>query len=327
MKGRINSEIVEGVLVMLRRLIAPLFIAAVLALSACGRAGNSGQALDGRIQVVASTSIIGDIVGQIGGDNVSVTSLVPIGGDTHTFSPTPQDVARVTSARVVFVNGAGYEEFLATLLQSAGGSAEVVELSKGITLRELAEGESHEEGEAHEEGGLDPHVWTDPANVKYWTQTIAETLGRVDAEHAELYAENAARFNTELDELDAWIGAQFAEVPAEQRLLVTDHAVFGYMADRYGLEQIGTILPGYSSAAQPSAQELAALQDEIAEHGVKAIFVGDVVNENLAGQIADDTGVRLVTVLTESLTPTDGPAPTYIEYMRHNVTTMAEALR
>jgi manganese/iron transport system substrate-binding protein len=318
---------------MLRRLIAPLLVIAALALAACGQAGTTPGADEGRLQVVASTSIIGDIVGQVGGDHVAVSTLVPIGGDAHTFSPTPQDVARVTEARVVFVNGAGYEEFLAALLQSAGGAGEVVELSEDITLRELAEGEAHEEeeahaaGEQHGEGGFDPHVWTDPSNVKYWTETIAATLGRLDPANDASYAANAARLYTQLDELDAWIGAQFAQVPPENRLLVTDHAVFGYMADRYGLQQIGTLLPGYSSSAQPSAQELAALQDEIAEHGVKAIFVGDVVNETLARQIADDTGVRLVTVLTESLTPPGGVAPTYLDYMRHNVTTMAEALR
>ncbi len=313
---------------MLRRLIAPLLVSAALVLGACGQAGTPGSAGDDkRLQVVASTSIIGDIVRQIGGDSVAVSTLVPVGGDTHTFSPAPQDVARVTEARVIFVNGAGYEEFLVDLLRSAGGSGEVVELSKGITLRELAEGEGHAEEEGHAEGNLDPHVWTDPSNVKYWTKTIAETLGRIDTANEARYAENAARYNAQLDELDAWIGAQFARVPPENRLLVTDHAVFGYMADRYGLKQIGTLLPGYSSAARPSAQELAALQDEIARHGVKAIFVGDVANENLARQIAEDTGVRLVPVLTESLTPPDGVAPTYLDYMRHNVTTMAEALR
>jgi zinc/manganese transport system substrate-binding protein/manganese/iron transport system substrate-binding protein len=326
---------------MLRRLIAPLLASVALALGACGQAGTAPGADDGRVRVVASTSIIGDIVGQIGGEHVAVSTLVPVGGDAHTFSPTPQDVARVAEAQVVFVNGAGYEAFLADLLRSAGGAGEVVELSEGITLRELAEAEghaheeaeghaeeeAHEAGDEHAEGELDPHVWTDPSNVKYWTQTIAETLSRLDAANEASYAENAARLNTQLDELDAWIGAQFAQVPPENRLLVTDHAVFGYMADRYGLDQIGTLLPGYSSAAQPSAQELAALQDEIAEHGVRAIFVGDVVNETLGRQIADDTGVRLVTVLTESLTPPDGVAPTYLDYMRHNVSIMAEALR
>jgi zinc/manganese transport system substrate-binding protein/manganese/iron transport system substrate-binding protein len=163
--------------------------------------------------------------------------------------------------------------------------------------------------------------------VKSWTQAIADTLGRLDQANAGFYKANAERYNKELDELDAWIGEQFAQVPEERRLLVTDHGVFGYMADRYGLTQVGALLPGYSSAAQPSAQELAALQDEIRELGVPAIFVGDVVNEGLAQQIAQDTGTNLVTVLTESLTPAGGEGDTYLKYMRYNVSAMVEALR
>ena len=318
----------------IRRLMAALIVSTAAALVGCGQAGSATGG-DDRLKVVASTSIIGDVVQQVGGDKVAVSTLVPLGGDTHSFSPAPQDVARVTEAQLLFVSGVGYEEFLQTMLQSAGGSAELVELSKGITLRELGEGEGEEahaegEGEAHVEDeahSLDPHTWTDPTNVKYWTQAIAESLGRRDAANASYYAANAAQYNTKLDELDTWMGAQFAQVPEGRRLLVTDHAVFGYMADRYGLEQVGTLLPGYSSAAQPSAQELAQLQDMIKTLGVQAIFVGDVVNDNLARQLADDTGTTLVTVLTESLTLPGGVGPTYLDYMRHNVTTMVAALR
>lgn len=323
---------------MLRRHLAPLAVALALALSACGQPAAQAPAGaptggDAPISVVVSTSIIGDVVSQVGGERVAVTTLVPVGGDAHSFAPSPQDIARVAEARLVFVNGAGYEEFLADLLASAGGRAEVVELSAGITLRELAGGEAHSEEEAHAgddehaAGALDPHTWTDPANVKYWTAAIAAALGRVDQPNVSLYEQNAARYNAQLDELGAWMGEQFARVPEERRLLVTDHAVFGYMADRYGLTQVGTLLPGFSSAAAPSAQELAALQETIKELGAPAIFVGDVVNEGLARQIAADTGTRLAPVLTESLTPADGPGPTYIDYMRHNVTTIVEALR
>ena len=327
---------------MLRYALVALAAALALILSACGQAVPQAPASQtpadssagGPIRVVASTSIIGDVVGQVGGEQVAVTTLVPVGGDAHSFAPSPQDIARVAEAQIVFVNGAGYEEFLARLLESAGGAAELVELSEGIALRELGEGEEHghegeehAEGEEHGHGALDPHTWTDPANVKYWTAAIAEALGRADAANAGLYQERAATYNAELDELDVWIGEQFAQVPEERRLLVTDHAVFGYMADRYGLTQVGALLPGFSSSAAPSAQDLAALQEEIRELGVQAIFVGDVVNENLARQIADDTGTRVVTILTESLTPPDGEGPTYIAYMRHNVTTMVEALR
>ncbi len=326
---------------MVRHTVLVLLGVVALVLVACGQTPVAQQPTPseaaGPIRVMASTSIIADVVKQVGGDRVEVSTIVPIGGDTHSFVPTPQDVARLSEARVLFVNGAGYEEFLTRLITGAGDRVEVVELSEGIRLRELAAGEehSHAEDEAHgeekehnhEHGLLDPHTWTDPLNVKYWTLTIAETLSRIDGANADVYAENAARYNEELEQLDAWISEQFAQVPEERRLLVTDHAVFGYMAERYGLRQVGALLPGFSSAAAPSAQELAQLQDRIRDLGVKAIFVGNVVNEKLARQIAEDSGVQVVTVLTESLTPAGGVGETYLDYMRYNVSVMVEALR
>ena len=317
---------------MLRQALLPLLALTALLLGACGPtpttqapepAASAEPAAGQPIRVVASTSIIGDVVSQVGGDKVTVRTLVPIGSDAHSFAPTPQDIARVTEAQTIFVSGAGYEVFLTSLLASAGGQAALVELSQDIPLRDLTVSEA----EPNEPVGHDPHTWTDPANVKYWTAAIAATLGNLDRTNAALYQANATRYNARLDELDAWIGTQFAQVPAERRLLVTDHAVFGYMADRYGLKQVGTLLPGYSSSAEASAQNLVALQGQIKALGVKAIFVGNVVNENLARQIATDTGTQLATVLTESLTPAGGVGATYLDYMRHNVTTMVTALR
>lgn len=326
---------------MVRYTVLALLGVAALVLAACGQTPVVQQPtlaeVAGPIRVMASTSIIADVVKQVGGERVEVRTIVPIGGDSHSFVPTPQDVARLSEARVLFVNGAGYEAFLTRLIAGAGDQLEVVELSEGIRLRELAAGEehSHAEDAAHaedeehsdEHGLLDPHTWTDPLNVQDWTLTIAETLSRIDAANADVYAANAARYNGELERLDAWISAQFAQVPEERRLLVTDHAVFGYMAERYGLRQVGALLPGFSSAAAPAAQELAQLQDQIRDLGVKAIFVGNVVNENLARQIAEDTGVQVVTVLTESLTPAGGGGESYLDYMRYNVSVMVEALR
>ena len=327
---------------MLRHLLLPLVVTAALVLGACGQppttqnpTASTGQTARQPLSIVASTSIVGDVVRQVGGELVTVSTLVPIGSDAHSFAPSPQDIARVTTAQVVFVSGVGYEAFLTSLLASAGGQAEVVELSQDVPLRELAAGEAHTEdagqptspAHAGELGTHDPHTWTDPANVKYWTTAIVATLGRLDAANAPLYQANATRYNAQLDELATWIGTQFAQVPTAQRLLVTDHALFGYLADRYGLKQVGTLLPGYSSSAEASAQDLAALQTQIKALGVKAIFVGNVVNANLARQIANDTGTKLVTVLTESLTPAGGDGATYLDYMRHNVTVMVAALR
>ncbi|ABY35208.1 MAG TPA: ABC transporter substrate-binding protein [Chloroflexus aurantiacus] len=354
-----------------------VLLAGMLLMAACGQAPASQPtavpATDNTsaqpMLVMASTSIVADVVRQVGGDRVQVETIVPIGADTHGFEPTPQDLARVSEARVIFTVGAGYEEFIDRLIASSGTQAEVVDLSANLALRALTEaeatGHAHEEehtdehgteaagaaGDTHADdhsntqadahgdehgdehadehgaGSVDPHTWTDPANVKIWTDLIYTTLSRLDPDHAEAYATRATDYKRQLDDLDRWIADQFASIPAERRLLVSDHIIFGYMADKYGLRQLGAIIPGVSSSAAPSAQELAALQDLIADYGVTAIFVGNVANQQIAEQIARDTGVRIITVLTESLTDANGPGATYLDYMRFNVQAIVDGLR
>lgn len=310
------------------RSLPALLMIVALALSACSQ--SAPPTADSRPKVVASTSIVADVVRQISGDRIQLSTMVPIGADAHSFAPAPQDLAVVGKAQIIFINGAGYEAFLDPLLQSAGGDAEVVDLSQGLALRDFVEQDQvaeadHEDG--HDHSNYDPHTWNDPNNVKVWVDEISAALGRVDPANAGFYTANAESYNAKLSELDSWAGAQFAAIPDGQRLIVTDHVMFGYLADRYGLTQVGTIIPGGSSAAEASAQDLAALQDQIGSMGVKAIFVGDVSNPSMAEQLAADTGTKVVTVLTESLTPPDGPGPTYIDYMRYNVSTIANALK
>jgi ABC-type Zn uptake system ZnuABC Zn-binding protein ZnuA len=283
--------------------------------------------------VMASTSIVADVVRQVGGELVQVETIVPIGADGHSYEPSPVDLARVSAAQIIFTVGVGYEEFLDRLIASSGTKAEIVALSENLPLRTLSEeevgGHMHgdEHGDEHGAGSVDPHTWTDPNNVKAWVDVIYATLSRLDPTNADTYAARAAAYRSQLDELDRWIAEQFAAIPAERRLIVADHIIFGYMADRYGLRQLGSIIPGVSTSASPSAQELAALQDMIADYSVPAIFVGDIANKQLAEQIARDTGVRIFTVLTESLTDADGPGATYIDYMRFNVQTIVDGLR
>lgn len=300
------------------------------------------------IMVMASTSIVADVVRQIGGERVQVDTIVPIGADGHNYEPTPQDIARISAAKAIFVVGVGYEEFLDRLIASSGTQATVVSLSENLTLRTMSEeeagghmhddhGDEHDHDDkkdddhgnehSHATGAVDGHTWTDPTNVKVWADLIASTLSRIDPTGANTYTARAANYQRQLDELDRWIAEQFAAIPAERRLIVSDHVIFGYMADRYGLRQVGAIIPGVSTSASPSAQELAALQDLITDLGVKAIFVGDIANQQLAEQIARDTGAQIVPVLTESLTTATGSGATYIDYMRFNVQQMANALR
>lgn len=289
-----------------------------------------------RLQVVATTTIAGDVVRQVGGELVDVHVLLPVGADPHGFQPKPQDIARVAEADMIVVNGLGLEEFLERMLQSAGGAARTVDLSQGITPRKLdaghaepgtAEHDETEAGEDHEGEGVDPHVWTDPNNVRQWVATIAAALAETDPARAETYRANAESYDRELQALDAWIAGQVAQVPEANREMVVDHDVFGYFADRYGLATVGTVVPGFSTVAEPSAQELAALEDAIRQLNARAVFVGTTVNPSLARRVAGDTGTQLVTVYTGSLGEPDGEAGTYLDYLRYNTQQIVDALK
>jgi ABC-type metal ion transport system, periplasmic component/surface adhesin len=319
-----------------------MLLSMMVLLAACAPSGRAPSAASGArpLAVVATTSIVGDVVRQIGGEGVQVTVLLPVGADPHTFEPSPQDVARVAEADVVFAVGAGLEVFLEPLLKNAGGKALHVELAEGIPLRPFEaiavhreEGEESEHGHEHEdhghkhEGPWDPHVWLDPLNVITWTHTIEATLSRLDPERADRYRRNAEAYRAQLRELDAWIREQVAQIPPENRKLVTEHQVFGYFAHRYGFEQVGTIVPGVTTIVQPSPQELAALEEAIRALGVKAIFVSSTVDPALARRVAEDTGTRLVQLYVDSLGEPGSEADSYIGMMRVNVRRIVEALR
>jgi ABC-type Zn uptake system ZnuABC Zn-binding protein ZnuA len=309
-------------------------IVLLLAVTACTAAPQPvAPAQDGaRPQVIATTTLVGDVVRQVGGDAIDLTVLLPIGADPHSFDPTPSDVARVATADVVFVNGLGLEEFLDRMLQSAGDSVQIVAVSAGITAierpqKEASDAHGGETDEEHEHAGDDPHVWVDPNNVIVWAANIATALSQIDPANAAVYQANAEQYTEQLRALDTWISEQVALIPAANRQLVTDHTVFGYFAQRYGFEQIGAIVPGYSTMAEPSAQELAALEDTIRALGVKAVLVGKTANPSLAQRVADDTGTRLISIYTGSLSQPGGDAGNYLDYIRYNVNAIVEALR
>jgi manganese/iron transport system substrate-binding protein len=282
---------------------------------------------------VATTTIVGDVVSQIGGDHLNLVTLLPAGADPHSFQPTPQDITRVADADLVFINGLGLEEFMEALIENAGGEARVISVSDGIEPLEGSEEHEGEESdpehedEDHEHEGQDPHVWTDPNNVQVWAENIAAALSEADPQNSGVYESNGLAYRQQLQELDGWIRTQVAQVPESSRKLVSDHSVFAYFAGRYGFEQIGAVIPSFSTLAEPSARELAALEDSIRSQGVKAIFVGDTVNPSLSQRIAEDTGVQLVSVLTGSLTGPEGHAPTYLDFIRYNVNAITSALK
>jgi manganese/iron transport system substrate-binding protein len=290
-------------------------------LSAC-TAPAGGQS--GKLQVVATTTIVGDVVGNIGGNAIQLDVLLPPGSDPHSFDPTPQDVAKIAKANLIFANGAGLEAFLDPLLRNAGSKAQVVYVSDGIQLIHF---QSNLPGEESGPGGGDPHTWFDPQNVKDWVQNIERALCDQDPADAQTFVANAQRYTQQLDELDGWIQTQIGQIPPGQRKLVTDHEAFTYFAAHYGFQQVGAIVPGYSTLAQPSAQELAGLEDAIRKLDVKAVFVGETVNPNLAERVAQDTGIKLVSLYTGALTDSSGPASTYLDFMHYDVKQIVNGLK
>ncbi len=296
--------------------------------SACGAA--TAPADQGKLTVVATMAVISDVVKQIGGDFVRVETLLPIGSDVHQYVPRPQDSVTISKARLIFAHGAGLETFLEPILENAGAKDRLIEVSRDVPLIERKGTDSEHEGEdehqAMHEHKFDPHTWFDPNNVMIWADTIAEALSQADPDHASAYRENAEAYKAQLKELDAWIREQVAQIPPERRKLVTDHRAYGYFAQRYGFEQIGAVLPSFSTEAAPSAQEMAALEQAIRSYGVPVIFVEEIGNRTLAEQIARDTGVRLAQ-LYHDLGPAGSEADTYLKFMRYNVTQIVQGLK
>jgi ABC-type Zn uptake system ZnuABC Zn-binding protein ZnuA len=296
----------------------------VFFLSACS-ANNIPDT--GRLKVVVTTTILGDVVSAIGGGHIDLTVLLPADSDPHTFEPAPRDAAIISEADLLVVNGLGLETFLEPLLANAGDTV-VVTASVGIeplegSHEEGHEGEEHDAEEAHDQ---DPHVWQDPTNVIVWAQNIAAALSEHDPANADTYEANANSYIVQLNELDAFIMQQVSVLSAEQRVLVTDHEALAYFAHRYEFEIVGVVVPSVSTVAGPSAQEMAALQHAIEERRVPAIFIGTSANPDQVAQLANDLGIEIVAIYGEALSGVSGPAATYLDMMRYNVDAIVSAL-
>jgi zinc/manganese transport system substrate-binding protein len=286
------------------------------------------------LQVVASFSILGDLVKNVGGEAVAVTTLIGPGVDAHTYDPAPADLVVLTKADVIFENGLGFEPWLDQFFASAQPPGARVVTTEGITPREAGGDEEHvgeaqpEEEGAHEHGQFDPHVWHDVANVVVMVGNIRDALVAADPARAELYEANAAAYIAELEALDASIREQAGRLPEERRKLVTSHDTFSYFAGAYGFDVLGTALGSLSTeAGDPSARDIAALITEIGEAGVPAIFAENVANPDLMESIAAEAGVSLAPPLyTDALGPQGSRGETYIGMMQSNVTTIVNAL-
>ncbi|WP_052078849.1 metal ABC transporter substrate-binding protein [Spirochaeta lutea] len=300
-----------------------------------------------RLSVVASTTILGDVVRQVAGEAADVHVIMPLGQNPHSYEPTPRELARISNAHVVFVNGFGLEEQLETLIQGVTPGP-VVSVSSWINALETEDdhdreddGEHQGEENDHEDTpdqdaddhhGVDPHVWFSPRNVMSWVDVIREVLIAADPARAQQYRNNARIYREKLAALDQEILNAIEGIPRERRLLVTGHDLFGYFARDYGFQVVGAIIPSVSDQAEPSPRLLSELVHLLEDSQVPAIFVGGTESQalqNLAQALSKETQgtVRVMPTLTGSLSPPGQPGDSYLSYVRYNIAQIVQGLR
>jgi zinc/manganese transport system substrate-binding protein len=290
-----------------------------------GLAAGPGRTQEAPLPVVATFSILGDLVRLVGGEHVRLTVLVPVGGDAHSYAPTPADAKAVADARLVVANGLGFEGWVRRLMQASRSGAPLVEAATAVKARTEPQVHNHGHKHGHDHGGLDPHAWQSVANARLYVEAIRAALAAADPGRAAAYQANAARALVELDTLEAEIRAAVARIPADRRRVITSHDAFGYFAEAYGVQFIAP--RGVSTEAEASARDVARIITQVKREKIAAVFLENVSDQRLMQQIARETGARIGgTLYSDSLSGPEGPAPTYIRMMRHNIRTIAEAL-
>ena len=265
-----------------------------------------------RLNVVASFSILADLVKNVGGDKVNVTSLVGPNGDIHVYAPAPSDAKTVGDVKLLVINGLGLEGWLPRLVQSSGSKAAIVTASNGIVTLERG-------------SEADPHAWQSVANAKIYVANIRDALATADPADAAIFRANAERYLAELDALDAEVRATVAKIPPERRKVISTHNAFGYFAAAYGIQFIAP--SGVSTENEPSARDIAAIIRQIKAEKIPAVFLENVSDDRLIRRIAAETGAKVGgTLYSDSLTGEKGPAPTYIDLVRHNIKALTSAL-
>lgn len=280
--------------------------------------------------VVASFSILGDLVKQVGKDRVSVTALVGADADTHVYRAKPADAKAVKDARLVVVNGLGFDGFMPRLIRSSGTKAQVVTAANGIRAIEkpakAGHGHGHDHDDDHDHGKLDPHAWQSIEAVKTYVANIRDGLAAADPEGAAAYRANAEAYIAELGKLSDEIKALIAPIPAEKRIIITKHNAFQYFARDFGLTFVA--VQGISTEGDPSAKDVARVIRLAKERKAGAVFVENMTSPKVAEQIARESGAKSGgTLFSDALSGENGKAPTYIALMRANAMAIAAALR
>jgi zinc/manganese transport system substrate-binding protein len=273
-----------------------------------------------RLPVLASFSILGDIVSQVGGERIAVSTLVGPDEDAHVYEPSPVDIKKVTHAKLIVVNGLGFEGWLDRLAQSANYKGDIVVASQGVKAREMAD----ENKPGAEQ--IDPHAWQNPLNVIIYTRNIVTALSKLDPAGAAVYKKNGDAYIAALTQLDNWVATQIATIPPAKRRIITSHDAFHYFGAHYKIDFIAP--QGMSTDSEPSALEVAAMIRQMKKERIKAVFIENMTSPRLLEQISRDAGTEVGGKLyADALSGPQGVAPDYLHLMRYNVGQMLDGLR
>ncbi|MBV8837722.1 MAG: metal ABC transporter substrate-binding protein [Alphaproteobacteria bacterium] len=269
-----------------------------------------------KLKVVATFSILADLVKNVGGERVSVSALVGPNGDAHVYQPTPSDAKTLSEAKLVFANGLGFEGWMGRLVKASGTKAPTVVATKGVQPRRMEEGGRSE---------TDPHAWQSVANAKIYVANIRDGLVAADPAGKAIYEANASAYLAKLDALDGEVRDTVAKIPPDRRRIITTHDAFGYFAAAYGVAFIAP--QGVSTEAEVSARDVARIITQIRKQKIPAVFLENVTDKRLLERIGAESGARIGgTLYSDALTDEKGEAPTYLDMMRHNVKQLASAL-
>jgi len=280
------------------------------------------SAFAAKIKAVASFSIIGDMVKNVGGDLVEVKTLVGANQDAHVFEASPEDAKAVSGANIVFVNGLGFEGWLDKLIRASEYKGLIVKTSTGVIPLSLKHADNHK---SHHDDEVDPHAWQSLSNGIIYINNISNALCALDADNAKIYKANADKYIASLKQLDAEIKEQLETIPASKRKAITTHDAFGYFGREYGVEFLAA--SGINTDEEPSAKTIAMLVEQIRNNKVKALFVENISDKRILEQIKKDSGAFIGgTLYSDALSPDNMPANTYYNMFEHNFTALVEAL-
>ncbi len=288
------------------------------------------------LRVVASFSLLADMVKNVGGEDIAITTLVGADGDAHVYEPTPADAKAVGNAQLVIVNGLAFEGWIERLLKSAAYKGEVVVASQGVAPRQMQEEAEHEakggkkphqghDQHGHDHGSTDPHAWQDLANGQIYVTNIINGLVKADPAHAAAYQQRGAAYLAQLKATDQWVREQLAAIPPAKRRVITSHDAFGYFGAAYGVEFLAPM--GWNTENEPSAKQIATLIRQIKKEGTRALFVENMSDPRLLKRVADEAGgVVGGTLYSDALAPAGQPGDSYIGMFRYNVPALAAAM-